>query len=59
MPSFFTFSKIDMLLFKEGDNFIIDDALEGAIYEFDNTIMNKKYHEALKANMEFVKINSK
>lgn len=57
MPSFFTFSKIDLLLFKEGDNFIIDDALEGAIREFDNTIMNKKYHEALKANMEYVKIN--
>lgn len=58
MPDFFTFSKIDMVLFKEGDNFIIDDALEGAIHDFDNTIMNKKYHEALKDNMEYVKINS-
>ena len=56
MPDFFTFSKIDLFLFKEGDNFIIDDALVGAIYKFDDTILNKKYHEDLKKNMEYVKI---
>ncbi|MGB2552815.1 hypothetical protein ACPF04_06505 [Campylobacter sp. MOP51] len=59
MPAYFLFSKVDFWLFKEGDDFYIGEALWGAIQDFDNTILNKKFHASLKKNAKYVLVNKK
>lgn len=59
MPAYFTFTKIDFIFTKEGDDFYIDEALLGAIKDFDNTILNEKFHKALERNIKYVVVNEK
>lgn len=54
LPNFFTFAKINFLVAREGDNFVVEDALRGVIQDFDNTILNKDFHKSLEKNKKFI-----
>lgn len=45
LKKFFTFTKLNYFIVKEGDDLNIKEILAGIIRDFDNTVLNEKFHE--------------